>query len=170
MCQKHKDKELWLYCKTCSTPICDAGTFQDHKGHDHVLLTDVAEHHVKELCKEADHLEEVQATLEAGIARIKEEEASLELEAVEQTNAVKQHFEELVHVLREREEQLTRDIEEARARKSKVLAGQREGLEHAVASMASGSEHARRTAKLGDEFEVMKAYSQIVTGMRAAAA
>ena len=79
---------------------------------------------------------------------------------------MKHHFDELVHVLRAREEQLTRDIEEARARKSKVLAGQREGLEHAVASMASGSEHARRTAKLGDEFEVMKAYSQIVTGMR----
>ena len=83
---------------------------------------------------------------------------------------MKHHFDELVHVLRAREEQLTRDIEEVRARKSKVLAGQREGLEHAVASMASGSEHARRrTAKLGDEFEVMKAYSQIVTGMRAAA-
>ena len=59
-----------------------------------------------------------------------------------------------------------RDIEEARTRKKEVLTGQREGLEHAVASMASGSEHAWRTAKLGDEFEVMKAYSQIVTGMR----
>jgi hypothetical protein len=58
-----------------------------------------------------------------------------------------------------------RDIEEARTRKKEVLTGQREGLEHAVASMASGSEHAWRTAKLGDEFEVMKAYSQ-VTVMR----
>merc|ERR1719183_1662839 len=166
MCKKHKDQELRLFCKTCSTPICYDGTFQDHKGHDHALLTDVAEHHVKELCTEADHLEEVQGTLEAGIARIREEEASLERQAAEQTSAVKHHFEELVLVLREREEQLARDIEEARARKSKVLAGQRKGLEFAVASMASGSEHARRTAKLGDEFEVMKAYSKIVTGMR----
>ena len=35
-----------------------------------------------------------------------------------------------------------------------------------MASMASGSEHARRTAKLGDAFEVMLAYSHIVGGMR----
>ena len=35
-----------------------------------------------------------------------------------------------------------------------------------MASMASGSEHARRTARLGDAFEVMQAYGHIVGGMR----
>ena len=156
MCKKHKEQELQLYCNTCNTPICYDGTIKDHKGHGHELLTDVAEHHARELDKEAKQMSQVQGTLEAGIVRIKEEEASLKLEAAEQTTAVKQRFEQLVMVLREREEELTRDIEEARSRKSKVLKGQREGLEHAVASMASGSEHARRTVKLGDESEVMQ--------------
>ena len=165
MCKKHKDQELRLFCKTCMTPICYDGTFKDHKGHDHELLTDVAELHVKELCKEADRMAHVQATLEVGITRIKEEESLLELEAAEQTTTVKQHFDELVNILCVRGEAMTRDIEEARIWKSKVLAGQRDGLEHAVASMASGSEHAQRIAKLGDEFEVMDAYNRIVTGM-----
>jgi hypothetical protein len=65
MCQKHKDQELRLLCKRCSIPICYDATFKDHKENDHELLTDVAEHHVQELCKEADHMAQVQAKLEA---------------------------------------------------------------------------------------------------------
>merc|ERR1719183_504872 len=107
MCQKHKDQELRLFYKTCSTPICYDGTFKDHKGHDHELLTDVAELHVKELCKEADRMAHVQATLEVGITRIKEEESLLELEAAEQTTTVKQHFDELVNILCVRGEAMT---------------------------------------------------------------
>ena len=69
-------------------------------------------------------------------------------------------------MLEERKQVLKLAVDEAQAGKQKVLVGQREGLEHAVASMASGVEHARRTAKLCDDYEIMHAYSQIVSGMR----
>jgi len=80
--------------------------------------------------------------------------------------AIDAHFEHLAEVLEERKQLLKRAVDEAQAGKQKVLEGQREGLEYAVASMVSGIEHARRTAKLGDDYEIMHAYSQIVGGMR----
>ena len=146
--------------------ICQHGTVKDHKTHDYDLLADVAANHGTKLCDEAEQMAKLQATLEQGIARVKQEETALVEQAQAQKNAVKTHFEQLALVLLERKQQLIREIEAAQARKQNLLTGQREELEHAVASMESGGEHARRTAELGDDFEVMQAYSRIVNGMR----
>ena len=146
--------------------ICQHGTVKDHKTHDYDLLADVAANHGTKLCDEAEQMAKLQATLEQGIARVKQEETALVEQAQAQKNAVKTHFEQLALVLLERKQQLIREIEAAQARKQNLLTGQREELEHAVASMESGGEHARRTAELGDDFEVMQAYSSIVNGMR----
>ena len=51
-CTKH-NKELDLYCLTCETPICFHGTFKDHKGHEHELLSDVAGNH--KVCRAHRH-------------------------------------------------------------------------------------------------------------------
>ena len=127
--------------------ICQHGTVKDHKTHDYDLLADVAANHGTKLCDETEQMAKLQATLEQGIARVKQEETALVEQAQAQKNAVKTHFEQLALVLLERKQQLIREIEAAQARKQNLLTGQREELEHAVASMESGGEHARRTAE-----------------------
>eukprot|EP00961_Rhodomonas_salina_P103087 1386143-Rhodomonas_salina.1 len=134
-CDKHKQKELRLYCKTCELLVCDdCCLIKDHKSHDFNLLDEVAGEHVQLLLDEAQKLDAATAPLKEAIAAITEEARMLAENAKSAEGRISEHFEKLAQAVRARGEALAEEVEGVWMEKHKVLEGQRKGLEMAVAS------------------------------------
>eukprot|EP00961_Rhodomonas_salina_P216597 2925828-Rhodomonas_salina.5 len=73
-CDKHRQKELCLYCKTCELLVCDGCCLiKDHKSYKFNLLTDVADEHVQLLRDEEQKLDAATLPLKEAITAIAEE-------------------------------------------------------------------------------------------------
>eukprot|EP00961_Rhodomonas_salina_P211509 2855951-Rhodomonas_salina.1 len=77
-CDKHRRKELRLYCKTCEQLVCDdCCLLKDHRTHDFNLLDEVAAEHMQLLRDEAQKLDAATRPLKEVIAAITEEDRTL---------------------------------------------------------------------------------------------
>ena len=154
-CQKHSNKKLKIYCKTCKELICSDCTVRLHKDHTYDLLADVFPKHKEELVsslkpvrEKLDIVEQALKMFEARDKDISDQRAALEAH-------IHKEIDQLHRLLDQRRAQLMSELDMLTQQKLKSLEAQRDQVEITQAKLTSCLEYAEGGLQTGTESEVL---------------
>ena len=165
-CSKHEEKELELFCETCSELICHNCTTKIHKGHSCDVVSDTFETHKAEVVASLkpvqQQLKTVKEALEHVNLRRKEvtdQQANVEAE-------ISAFAQKLIVAVNTKKQALIEELAKTTHQKLKTLSTQEDEIQMVQARLSGCFEVVDRSLQTGTQVEVLAAKKAILKMVR----
>ncbi|XP_035698362.1 tripartite motif-containing protein 2-like [Branchiostoma floridae] len=162
-CPKHEDQVLTFYCEPCQTLVCVACTVVDHRSgdqHNPVEIGSVAERKKQDLQKLIAKIEPREKDMRTTMNDIEKEISELPTSAdaaIEQTTV---YFDQLMALLRDRQEKVVTEVGLRRQEVRNFLETQKDAIQFQLAGLMSASEFCKQALEHGSDMHVIEVEGQ----------
>ena len=154
-CQKHNEKLLEIYCKTCNELICNTCTVRTHQGHQYDVASDTFTRHKQEIADQLEsikrHLATVNTALHSFDGRAKEIQDQRETHQAD----IHKRIDQLQQALEQRRTELIGQLNQLTQHKLKSLAAQRDQVELLHTQLTSCLEYVEGSLTTGTQEEIL---------------
>ena len=161
-CSKHPSEELKIYCESCNELICRDCTVKAHRDHQFDLVSDCFPKHrdaivasLQPIKQQLHIVNQAVAEVDARFERTVENGDTIKLDIQAATN-------ELITVLKAREQQLMAEVDQIVGQTSKTLAAQRDHYQLTQTQLASCVEFVEESLRTGSPQEVLSMKKPVV--------
>ena len=161
LCNEHDGELLKLFCETCEEAICRDCTIVKHREHHYTFVKDAFAKNKKIMVEILSKTKGQARSLKKAIDGVSEMRRSVDLNADQTVQEVRNCFLKLSARLNARCEELIHDVEEIKKVKQKSLEIQQEELEAALGSVQSSVEFTEKALENGNEVEILNMRKQI---------
>ena len=161
LCNEHDGELLKLFCETCEEAICRDCTIVKHREHHYTFVKDAFAKNKKIMVEILSKTKGQAGSLKKAIDGVSEMRRSVDLNADQTVQEVRNCFLKLSARLNARCEELIHDVEEIKKVKQKSLEIQQEELEAALGSVQSSVEFTEKALENGSEVEILNMRKQM---------
>ena len=147
-CKSHTKQTLDLYCKTCSSLICQDCTMKDHPrghhDHDFDYVDKVVDEERKKIKKVTAPLKQLLEQLRNGVKKIEHCEKQVDIESEANIDKIRAAYGEVYKLLKQQEEETVGKVNTIKTSFKKTLAVQKENAKFLESQLVSSDEFTER--------------------------
>ncbi len=157
-CSEHADRELELYCETCSELICYKCIFKGskHRDHDYAPLDEAFDKYKGEITPSLEPMEKQLKTIHTGLAELDTRSGEISDQRVTIEASIHDTIRRLHEILDVRKTGLIGQLHQKIQRKLKDIASQRDQMETIQAQLNSCIQFVTDSLKTGSQGDVLK--------------
>ena len=156
LCESHIRNKLDLFCKTCSSLICQDCTLKDyphgHQGHDFQLVDKLADEEREKMKLVTAPLKQLLEQVRNGVKRIINCEEQVDLESEANAEKIRATYGEVYKLLKQQEEEIIEKVNTITTSFKQTLASKKESVKLIESQLVSCNEFSERILSTNQKF------------------
>jgi DNA-binding transcriptional MerR regulator len=160
-CDKHRDKNLEIYCNECKIAVCMMCYIKSHKSHECADVKEVAEELGKRMKADGDGIERKAAECKEMLEKLSEEEKQFVALVDETEKEILDKCEEMKKLIEDHKSKLIEELSAAKRRQVKQVAIVRNEVERRLMMLGNFKKYSDELHEKGTACDIAKAATNV---------